>query len=767
MSPFKAYIFGLVLLFFHGLPVFSQGTRVDSIVQHAILVAPSHSAAIKQVQFTVQNLEKTRFSKFVGIGKSRLQKKEGIKEGQWYGNETISNVSLGSLSQMLHEITFQKAYRKEQSKPTLFFWPDFYQDYVGTQCVSPLNFQAPDFYQFTQLSDTLIQGQKCVNIQVEPKFQADRLFSGMMTLSLDGWLVRWNGHVLSDDIRYEMDLQHRFFNQTWLPFLAHISVEGGVLGIKGEYVLQEKVISEYAIWKHDPDFFKQPKKANELLNISERAFDEVFASQLIDNLHQGLLRKWKQRPQSDDLAIDSVRYNLSNSQEHSIDPFIGEIAESTIETAVASYDLLPKSPFNPSQLILSKSFYFGQRRNNYYPFEIYYKSPVFDANFNTVEGFVANSALVFRKRWARYHFLEAEFLGRRSFGLNRNTGFMRLRYKTENFEIQAMQGDYIAQFHPDNTISPEMNSLATLLLKNNQMKMFRKEFWNLSLVNRFSSRFYAKALFESSRQSQMDNTTDYYWVNYLDRKFSSNNPTNAEYTQAGFDTHYSFITQFQMGFRPFLDHSYQNNQRLNEWSSSPLIVFKYRAGWPTLFKSTVNFQLLELSYLQNISLSPWIKTGFIINAGTFIGDKPVYFQDFKHFNGGLSLVQTSEMLASHRLVGYYQNLTSGANQRLNVNHYAYSTAGNYIEALSQFQFSNLWLKPLLGLKQLYVKEMLIANAYYIHNQRLYYNEIGYGLDGVLKVLRLEAIANFSNGQFNYVGFRVNINSRIRVGNIPE
>jgi hypothetical protein len=297
--------------------------------------------------------------------------------------------------------------------------------------------------------------------------------------------------------------------------------------------------------------------------------------------------------------------------------------------------------------------------------------------------------------------------------------------------------------------------------------MFRKEFWNLSLVNRFSSRFYAKALFESSRQSQMDNTTDYYWVNYLDRKFSSNNPTNAEYTQPGFDTHYSFITQFQMGFRPFLDHSYQNNQRLNEWSSSPLIVFKYRAGWPTLFKSTVNFQLLELSYLQNISLSPWIKTGFIINAGTFIGDKPVYFQDFKHFNGGLSLVQTSEMLASHRLVGYYQNLTSGANQRLNVNHYAYSTAGNYMEALSQFQFSNLWLKPLLGLKQLYVKEMLIANAYYIHNQRLYYNEIGYGLDGVLKVLRLEAIANFSNGQFNYVGFRVNINSRIRIGNIPE
>jgi hypothetical protein len=104
---------------------------------------------------------------------------------------------------------------------------------------------------------------------------------------------------------------------------------------------------------------------------------------------------------------------------------------------------------------------------------------------------------------------------------------------------------------------------------------------------------------------------------------------------------------------------------------------------------------------------------------------------------------------------------------LNVNHYAYSTGGSYLEALSLFQFSNLWLKPLLGMKKLYVKELLIANANYVQNQKLFYNELGYGLDGVFKVFRLEAIANFINGEFNYIGFRVNINSRIRIGNIPE
>jgi hypothetical protein len=328
-------------------------------------------------------------------------------------------------------------------------------------------------------------------------------------------------------------------------------------------------------------------------------------------------------------------------------------------------------------------------------------------------------------------------------------------------------GDFVAQYNPENTISPEMNSLSTLLLKNNQMKIYRSKFTSLNFTKRFSARFFLKSLIEYSERSQMDNTTDYYWINFLNRDFKPNNPTNSEYTQEGFATHQSFITQLQVGFRPFLTQSYRANTRLTDWGSSPLLLAKYRAGWKDVGGSLTDFNQVELSYLHNIEVNPWIKMGLLINAGTFIGNKPTYFIDFKHYNGSLNLIQAGEMLASERLVGYYQNFTSGTNQRLNVNHYANSTAGAYVEALSFFQFSNLWLKPLLGMKKLYVKEVLIANANYVQNQNLLYNEVGYGLDGVFKIFRLEAIANFINGQFSYIGFRVNINSRIRIGNIPE
>jgi hypothetical protein len=111
-------------------------------------------------------------------------------------------------------------------------------------------------------------------------------------------------------------------------------------------------------------------------------------------------------------------------------------------------DSFKVTPFNPKQLILSKSFYFGEFKRDFYPFEIYYKSPVFDSNFNTVEGFVANTALIFRKRWSRYHMLEAEVLGRRAFGINRNSGLVRLRYRGDSFDLTMTNGDFVAQYNP-------------------------------------------------------------------------------------------------------------------------------------------------------------------------------------------------------------------------------------------------------------------------------------------------------------------------------
>lgn len=760
-------IFLLIGCFFHFSQNEAQAQSLSpsSVLENALRLAEEHGQAIGSFKIRVKVQEKGRFNRVIGIARKRLTAKEGIQMGQWYGNQTISEVQVGHLNQMIHGIESVQTFHKKYAKPTLFLWPDLYQDYVGTSCVSPLSYQAKSYYYFSFKGDTLIEGKNCLQFQVEPKLRRDHLFKGTITLDEAGWIVRFEGAVFADAIDYQFDLMHQYFLGKWIPKRGHIRLVAGLLGSDGEYIWEQETLGSPEQWTFTPSLFSEPTNPSETLNISAVAFDETFANQFLTNLHGSLLRKWKQRPTSNLLMIDSVYYKKTD-ETMSLNPvFFNDV--SGIKYKEVLIDSFKVTPFNPSQLILSKSFYFGEFKKDFYPFEIYYKSPVFDSNFNTAEGFVANSGLVFRKRWSRYHMLEAEVLGRRAFGINRNSGLVKLRYRADSFDLLLTNGDFVAQYNPENTISPEMNSLSTLLLKNNQMKIYRTKFTSLNFTKRFSARFFLKSLIEYSERSQMDNTTDYYWINFLNRDFKPNNPTNSEYKTEGFGTHKSFITQLQVGFRPFLTQSYRANTRLTDWGSSPLLLAKYRAGWKDVYGSSTDFNQVEISYLHNIELNPWIKMGLLVNAGTFLGNKPTYFIDFKHYNGTLNLIQAGEMLASERLVGYYQNLTNGSNQRLNVNHYANSTAGSYVEALSFFQFSNLWLKPLLGMKKLYVKEVLIANANYVQNQNLLYTELGYGLDGVFKVFRLEAIANFINGEFSYIGFRVNINSRIRIGNIPD
>ena len=72
--------------------LYAQSSKADSLIKLAINTAGQHSSDVNKLIFTVHAIEKVRFSKFIGIGKKRLQNNEGIKEGQWYGNETISKV---------------------------------------------------------------------------------------------------------------------------------------------------------------------------------------------------------------------------------------------------------------------------------------------------------------------------------------------------------------------------------------------------------------------------------------------------------------------------------------------------------------------------------------------------------------------------------------------------------------------------------------------------------------------------------------------------
>ena len=229
-------IFLIVGCFFHFFLNESQAQSLSpaAVLEKTLRSAEEHGQAIGSFKMRVKVQEKARFNQVIGIARKRLAAKEGIQMGQWYGNQTISEVQVGHLNQLIHGIESVQTFHKKYTKPTLFLWPDLYQDYVGTSCVSPLSYQAKSFYHFNFKGDTLVEGKTCYQFQVEPKMRRDRLFNGTLTVDEAGWIVRFEGSVFADAIDYSFDLQHQVFQEKWIPKKGQIRLVAGLLGSNGE-----------------------------------------------------------------------------------------------------------------------------------------------------------------------------------------------------------------------------------------------------------------------------------------------------------------------------------------------------------------------------------------------------------------------------------------------------------------------------------------------------------------------------------------------------
>lgn len=83
---------------------FAQLAKSDSIIQRALLKTSENASLLKNFKLHVLVSEKTRFTDILGLGEKRLEKIEGVREDQWYGHTTESDVYALKLNQSIHEI---------------------------------------------------------------------------------------------------------------------------------------------------------------------------------------------------------------------------------------------------------------------------------------------------------------------------------------------------------------------------------------------------------------------------------------------------------------------------------------------------------------------------------------------------------------------------------------------------------------------------------------------------------------------------------------
>ena len=94
-----------------------------------------------------------------------------------------------------------------------------------------------------------------------------------------------------------------------------------------------------------------------------------------------------------------------------------------------------------------------------------------------------------------------------------------------------------------------------------------------------------------------------------------------------------------------------------------------------------------------------------------------------------------------------------------LDYYEYSTREEYAGAFSYIRMRKFLLTQVFELRMLAIKESIVAN-YLITPSSPHYVELGYSLDNIARLFRLELVSAWEDGEYQDWAIRVGISTKI-------
>lgn len=291
-------------------------------------------------------------------------------------------------------------------------------------------------------------------------------------------------------------------------------------------------------------------------------------------------------------------------------------------------------------------------------------------------------------------------------------------------------GKRVSQFNKEEPIGPLTNSLYTLLLKENYMKLYENWFGNLGFHRQFPNtmRVSVNALYED--RIPLENTTDFVLFKNSKKTFLPNHPQ--ELAALPFERERVLTASVSFSYQPGQKFIEYPKSRFAMGSKYPTFTAMYTKGfldadfdkWKVSMRDDMNFKLFgELRY--NLS------------AGGFLNNRSVSIPDLQHFNGNQTFYNI-RYLNSFQLAPYYQ----------------YSTSANlYATANVEHHFNGLLTNKIPLFNRLKWNLVAGSNAFYV-NRNNNYVEVFAGLENIFKMIRVDVVAGYQSQLPTRVGVRV-------------
>ena len=704
--------------------------------------------------------------------------KEGIDSSFRFVSESISEISYkrpNTFSERV--ISLRSDGEANNTSPNGYIMGSFYEPTIA-DAISPLSPKAFGYYKFEYLGTFIDRDYTVSKIRVTPRSRGDDVFEGILNIVEDYWnIYSLNLTTTKLGINFNVQQIYNPINDVaWLPVSHQFSVTGSVFGFEFEYDYLATV-SNYQIILN-PDLDVELKVIDEKVEVElaeelEKIPSDKAASaqeKLVtgDELTRKELRKLLNDYEKDELkqseeprvienysySIDSLAANSDSAYWVSIRPVPLTAQEvlgyhkmdslAVVEREKEEGDTLKtgkRKGFHIQDIIFGNSYRF---KNKDY---LRYYSPLESLNFNTVEGYNFNVKIRYVKSWdERSKRIEVIPVARYSFSRGRITskGTIKYAYGRNTLDagsITITGGKFIKQLNSENPIHPLVNSITTLLFKSNYMKLYEAGYVSLLHDGKlFDNLSYNLGLTWSERFN-LENTTTHTWIKN-DQEYTPNNPINAEVPDTKFPYHRSLVGEVTLKYQPWLKYRIRYKRKRPINSSSPTFILTYKKGMFNGIGDT-DFDYLETGVTHNFKIGVRGNLGLDLSAGKFLSSKTLYFTDFKHFMGNESPFLLDNPVGSYRLLSYYN----------------YSTSSEFFSGIAYYQFRKFLFTQLPILRITGVKELVFL-SYLATPYSSNYFELGYGIDNLFRVLRVEGAVAFQDGEYNGFGIKIGIATSI-------
>lgn len=714
-------------------------------------------------------------------------KKEGIDSSLAFVSESVSEIAYQRPSTFKEKvISIRTQGDDNNTSPMSFINGSFYEPEIA-EVISPLSPKAFAYYKFKHAGYFMDRGYGVNKIQVIPRSQGDNVVSGYIYIIEDLW------SIYSLDLRtYKMgigvDVEQTYApvaEKAWLPIKHQFAVEGTFFGVTFEYkylatVSNYKVALNPALdvsftvldEKAAPEVAKAPSRNKTKVSDLEKKLSE--GQEVTMKELRKMVREYEKEDQKTDtlsgftavtsFSVDTFARKRDSLYWEEIRPvplspfevkgyqFVDSIAiaRAAEKERSDSLGLAPEAAeelekkrdkFKPTDLLMGGSYPLGDRSR-------FSLSPLLaNLNFNVVEGFHTWTTLKFTSSWQKKHRITLDATPRYAHEPRQLSAKAGLEYrlgtgaKISAFRVEG--GRYIFQFNEQKTISEVLNTYYTLFQERNYIRLYEKDYLKGTFSQSLGEAWRLGAGLEWAERSIPGNRTAQVWYGKPDRSFDANIPQNEEWAGPISEPERAFILNAFVEAKPWLKYRMRNGVRQVEENSSPSLQLHYRKGIAGVMNSVTDYDLLDFRFQHRFRAGARGTVDLKAEMGVFLNSTYAGFADYRHFMGNRIPLVTADPVGSFRLLDYYRH----------------STARQYAALHAHYQFRKLLITRIPKVWMMGLKENVFVN-YLATPSSKHYTELGYSIDNILRIFRVESVFAFQDGRYFDWGIRIGIASNL-------